>query len=91
MTYFKEEWPGEGEMKFLFLLFSLIPSAENNRYAKVLYFGVVCPEPHHSSNALSYDPSGWKEWTHDCFSLPSDPFLTVILSVRPSLTTLLKF
>ena len=32
---------------FLLLLFSQIPSPEEIQYAKVPYFGVVCPEPRH--------------------------------------------
>lgn len=46
MTCFGEEEQGESQSDLPLLLFSETPSAENSRYYKVPYFGVMCPELH---------------------------------------------
>lgn len=54
MAYFREDRQQVGEVRetFLYLLFSLTPSAQCIQNAMVLYFRVACPEPHHVQWAM---------------------------------------
>ena len=52
MTWFREEGEGGVRITALLLPFAQTPTTYNIQYAKVPYFGIVYPEPHHHLNPI---------------------------------------